>query len=83
MNEAYAIGRGMGEIWELRTGNDSSNLGKNLKELKLPAESSLLAVWRDNKFIFDFSEYKIAAEDKLLIYVAPSNIRRIENIFYF
>ena len=83
MNEAYAIGRGIGEIWELRLGQDSSNLNKSVSELNLPADSALLAIWRQNELIFDLSEYRIKADDKILIYVAPNDIRRIENIFYF
>lgn len=82
MNEAYAIGRGMGEIWEVRLGGDSSNLGKSVAELNLPADSALLAVWRGGILIYDFNEYRIAPEDKILIYVAPNDIRRIEKIFY-
>lgn len=83
MNEAYAIGRGIGEIWELRLGQDSANLGKSVADLYLPSDSALLVVWRQGELIFDFSEYRIQADDKIIIYVAPNDIRRIENIFYF
>lgn len=82
MSEAYAIGRGMGEFWELRLGGDSSNLGKSVADLNLPTDSSLLAVWREGKLIYNFDEYHIAPEDKILIYVSPNDIRHIEKIFY-
>lgn len=82
MREAYALGRNMGEIWELRLGSDSSNLGKSVAELDLPHDSAIMLVWRSGKLIDDFTNYHIMADDKVLIYVAPNDIRRIEQIFY-
>ena len=82
MREAYALGRNMGEIWELRLGSDSSNLGKSVAELGLPHDSAIMLVWRSGKLIDNFTNYHIMADDKVLIYVAPNDIRRIEQIFY-
>ena len=82
MREAYALGRNMGEIWELRLGSDSSNLGKSVAELGLPYDSAIMLVWRSGKLIDNFTNYHIMADDKVLIYVAPNDIRRIEQIFY-
>ena len=59
INEAYALGREMGEIWEIRLGEDSSNAGQTILELKLPENSAVLAVASDDKFIFHPAEYKL------------------------
>ena len=36
----------------------------------------------DDEVIFKFAEHKLRAEDKLIIYVGATDIRRIEDIFY-
>ena len=83
IREAYALGRNTGEIWELRLGEDSSNLGKSITELKLPKDSAIMLIWRNDTIIYDTSTYRAQADDKILIYVAPTDIRHIENIFYY
>jgi trk system potassium uptake protein TrkA len=82
IREAYALGRNMGEIWELRIGSDNSNLGKSVADLGLPRDSAIMLVYRSGKLIDDFTDYRIMADDKILIYVSPNDIRRIEQIFY-
>jgi len=82
IREAYALGRELGEIWEIRLGEDSVNLGSTIKELKIPAESSVMLILRGEELIYEFDKLQLEAEDKILIYVAPSDIRRIESIFY-
>ena len=82
IREAYALGRELGEIWEIRLGADSVNLGSSLKELKIPEESAVMLILRGEEPIYDFTNIQLEAEDKLLVYVAPGDIRRIESIFY-
>ena len=82
IEDAYALGREMGELWDIRLGEDSRNIEKTIKELAIPSNSALFAILHKDKVVYDFSEYKLQAEDKLLIYVAPSDIRYIEDLFY-
>ncbi|MBR1601328.1 MAG: Trk system potassium transporter TrkA [Alphaproteobacteria bacterium] len=82
INEAYSIGRGIGEFWEIRLGNDSVNLGKSVKELKIPQDCSVVLIARGESLIYEFNEQRLQAEDKVLLFVAPSDIRDIEKIFY-
>ncbi len=82
MHEAYALGRGMGEIWEIRLGADSTNVGKTIAELNMPPESSIMLIMRDAQPLYALSKLRLEAEDKVLIYVSPADIRRIEKIFY-
>ena len=82
IDEAYALGREIGEIWEIRLGDDSLNLEKTVKELNLPQTSAVLAILNEDNIIYDYLNYKLQATDKLLIYVAPTDIRRIEDLFY-
>lgn len=82
ISEAYSVGRSMGEIWEIRLGEDSTNVGHSLKSLHIPEDSSVMLVCRGEELFFDFTDFHLEADDKILIYVAPSDIKRIENIFY-
>lgn len=82
IEEAYAIGRGSGEIWEIRLGDDSSILGKTVTELKIPPESTVMLIVNNNKLIYNVSQHRLNADDKIIIYVAPFDIRQIEKIFY-
>lgn len=82
IEEAYAIGREMGEIWEIRLGNDSQNLEKTVKELDLPQTSAVFAILHQSEIIYKFDDYKLQIDDKLLVYVGVQDIRRFEDIFY-
>lgn len=80
--EAYSLGSGIGEIWEIRLGEDSTNLGCSPTSLKLGSESTVMLIIRDNELIYDFTNVKLEADDKVVIYVAPQNIRQVEKLFY-
>lgn len=82
INEAYSIGRGVGEFWEIRLGEDSVNVGRSLKELNIPADSSVMLIARGDELILDFNGEVLEADDRLLVYVAPNDIKAIEKIFY-
>ena len=82
IREAYSVGRGMGEIWEIRVESDSVNLGRTVDELGIPSESSVMLVVRGDELIYDTAQTRLEADDVILIYVTPQNIRRIEDIFY-
>lgn len=82
IREAYSVGRGMGEIWEIRVEPDSVNLGHTISELKIPSESSVMLAVRGDELIYDTPHMRLEAGDVILIYVTPQNIRRIEDIFY-
>lgn len=82
INEAYSVGRGVGEFWEIRLGEDSVNLGKSIKELKIPEDSSVMLIARGDELIYDFDKQRLEPNDKVLLFVAPPDIRDIERIFY-
>jgi trk system potassium uptake protein TrkA len=82
ISEAYSIGRGIGEFWEIRLGEDSVNLGRSVKELRIPQDSSVVLIARGDELIYDFDKQHLQANDKVLLFVAPPDIRDIERIFY-
>ncbi len=82
IHEAFALGREMGELWEIRLGDESVNIGSRINELKMPNNSAILAVSDGDDFIFNPQEYELQPQDKLIVYVAPADIRSVERIFY-
>lgn len=82
IREAYSIGRGMGEIWEIKINADSVNLGHKVKELKIPTDSSIMLISRGDELIYNVAETRLETDDIILVYVTPASIRRIEDIFY-
>lgn len=82
INEAYSVGRGVGEFWEIRLGEDSVNLGKSIRELKIPEDSSVMLIARGDELIYNFDKQRLEPNDKVLLFVAPPDIRDIERIFY-
>lgn len=82
IRDAFAIGRGMGEFWEIRLGDDSSNIGRKLSDLNLPQDSSAMVVFHEEQLVYNLKGYVLQPQDKLLMYVSPADTKRIENIFY-
>lgn len=82
INEAYALGREMGEIWEIRLGADSVNAGQTIAELGMPENSAVLVVKNGDDFIYNPNDYKLQDDDKLIVYVSPAEIKAVERIFY-
>lgn len=82
IDEAYSFGREIGEIWEIRLENDSINLGQKIRELNIPETSSIIAVFHKEETLYEFDDYHLDEMDKLLVYVHPSDIKRVESIFY-
>ena len=82
INEAYALGREMGELWEIRLGEDSSNVGQTIKELELPENSAVLAIASGENFIYNPTDYELKEQDRHIVYVSPADIRNVEQVFY-
>lgn len=82
INEAYALGREMGEVWEIRLGDDSVNIGRKISELNIPENSAVMAVYHEEHLVFELEDYELDPQDRLLVYVTPADIRKIERIFY-
>ncbi|MBR1840861.1 MAG: Trk system potassium transporter TrkA [Alphaproteobacteria bacterium] len=80
--EAYSLGIDTGEIWEINLNDDSVNIGHKVKDLNIPKDSSVMVVCGNDKLVFDVASYQLKPHDKIIVFVAPNDIRRIENIFY-
>lgn len=78
---AYSLGRGFSEIWELKLKEDSMLEGKKLENLTLPDRCKIVGIERGKKLFFPTVETTLELDDVLLIVVAPNSIQKVETIF--
>ncbi len=81
LRNAYSMGRGFGEIWELKISEDSPLAGKKVSELALPERCRIAALLRPDETTFAPLNETIAEKDVLIVFVTPSGIKKTEQIF--
>ena len=78
---AYSLGRGFTEIWELKLKEDTLLEGKKIADILLPDKCKVFGILRKGELIVDINDEKIELGDILFIIVAPNGIKRLESIF--
>lgn len=78
---AYSLGRGFGEIWEIKIDEDSPVAGKKATDLPLPDRCKIGAIVRQDNVIFNIKGEIVTEDDIFIIFVAPTGIKRMEQIF--
>ena len=81
MQEAYAISRGNGEIWEILLQEEHACVGKKIGELNMHKQSRIFAIKRGEEKIFPTPSTQLLADDIILLYTNSIAIRQTENIF--
>ena len=81
LEEAYAISRGNGEIWEIKVSDEDSFAGKKIGELNLPKQSRIFVIYRNTDIIYPDNTISLMSGDRILLYVDSQVIRQAENIF--
>ncbi|HCU59235.1 MAG TPA: Trk system potassium transporter TrkA [Alphaproteobacteria bacterium] len=78
---AYSLGRGFAEVWELKLKNDSMLEDKKLEQLILPDKCKIIGIERDKKLLFPEPDMPLELDDVLIMIVAPNCIQKVETIF--
>lgn len=81
ISNAYSLGRGFGEIWEIKIDENNYNAGKTISDIGLPKNSSIGAVYRNNEVLFPSSSDKLETGDLVILFVSTQDIRKVEKIF--
>ena len=81
ISNAYSLGRGFGEIWEIKIDEESRNINKNVAELDLPSSSKICALVRGNEIFYDLEKIRFAAGDVLILFVTSKYIKKAEKLF--
>ncbi|MEA1940167.1 MAG: NAD-binding protein, partial [Candidatus Caldatribacteriota bacterium] len=72
---------GKAEVIELIVNSSSKVINTPLKNTKLPKNSIIGAIVRENKVIIPHGDDIIQADDKIIIFTLSSEIKKIEKIF--
>ena len=80
VKNAYSLGRGFAEVWEILIREDSKILGQRIKDLDFPASSKICAIYRNNQPIYPTDEEVLLKDDIAVFYVDSASIRKVEKI---
>ena len=81
LSNAYSLGRGFGEIWEIKLKEDQPVTGKKISELLIPDKCRVAAVVRGDNVIFPTKDDVLESDDVVVIFVAPFSIKKMEQVF--
>jgi len=81
IQDAYSLGRGFGEVWEIKIEEGSINAGKRISEVELPVTSRICAVLSNGEISFPSDETILNAGDTIILYVSSKGIRKAERLF--
>ena len=81
VKDAHTLGRGFGEIWEIKVDEESEIVGKTIKQLNLPEKCRIDAICRGEKIIYPQEDEVIEQNDLLIVFTASQAIKKAERIF--
>ncbi len=81
ISKAYSLGRGFGEVWEIKIDENSSIIDKKVIELDLPENSKICAICRGEEIIYPTLYDKIFEGDSVILFASSKAVRKVEKIF--
>lgn len=80
--EAIASFHGVdAEVIEFVLHDDDFVIGKKISEIGLPNEAIVAGVIRDDKGLIPSGSFVLSREDKVIIFVLPTSVKKVESIF--
>lgn len=81
IKDAYSLGRGFGEVWEINIDETSMHVGRKISDLELPQASLIGAIKHDGEITFPSANTTLCAGDTLIVYVSTKSIKKAERLF--
>ena len=81
IKDAYSLGRGFGEVWEIGIDETSMHVGRKIGELELPQASQICALQHEDEISFPSLDTTLSAGDTLILYVSTKAIKKAERLF--
>ena len=78
IRDAYSLGHNFGEVWEIIISEDNINIGQQIKNIDMPLNSYLCAIYRKDNLFFPNEETIIESGDILILYVGVKGIKKAE-----
>ncbi len=79
--QAHSLGRGFGEVWEIKIDENSPVADKKIIELDLPENSKICIICRGEDFIYPTLYDKLAVDDTVILFCSSKAVRKVEKIF--
>ncbi len=70
-----------GEIIEFNVKAGSKITSKPIRDLKIPKNTNIAGVIRDNEGFIPFGGYQMQADDKVVVFTSTESIQEIEKFF--
>lgn len=83
LSNAYSLGRGFGEIWEIKLREHQPVTGKKLADINLPDKAKIVAIIRGANIIFPDNNELLLTNDIIITFVTPLGIKKMEQIFSY
>ena len=81
ITKAYSLGRGFGEVWELKIDENSLIADKKIIELELPENSKICAICREEGIIYPNIYERLKIGDTVILFCSSRAIKKVEKIF--
>ena len=81
LSNAYSLGRGFGELWEIKLKEEQPVTGKRVSDLNIPDKCKIISVIRQGELMFPKPEDFLLLDDIVIAFVVPLGIKKMEQIF--
>lgn len=81
IRDAYSLGRGLGEVWEVVISSENPNAGQKIKDIDWPSNTRIGLIDRQGELIFPNEETIFQINDIVIIYVSGNGIKKAEKLF--
>ena len=81
LSNAYSLGRGFGEIWEIKLKQDQPVTGKKVSDLNIPDRCKIVAILRNDELFLETKDLTLNKDDIVIMFIAPMGIKKMEQIF--
>ena len=81
LRNAYSLGRGFSEIWEVCVSPESTLSGRKISDLSLPERCKIIALVRNEEINVSPAAETIQERDIIIALVSPNGIKKTEQIF--
>lgn len=77
----HSIPNGLAEVIEAEALETSPLVGAPLREIELPPDLRIGAIYRDGKYVKPTGALRIKAKDRVVIFAAAAAVRQVEQLF--
>jgi len=81
IRDAYSLGHSFGEVWEISIDEYNINVGQKIKNIDMPSNSRICAIYRNDEIIFPTDNTTLEVGDIVILYVGTKGVKKAEKLF--